>query len=311
MKMITAMNFIVFQKLPRFIGNSLTFISIIIVFVAFSAVGNDAPETDKQKDEVVTQAKKRSTGSIESDESKDRTKKTETRSSENTGGTTEPAKEVITGTADMMERDQKAGITILIGQKEQARTVRFNEQGVEIGFLNADRITLKANPGTGETTEIVAVGNVEIRDQDIFATCDHATLNNLTNIIVLKDNVVVLQNKDRLETKLFTFNRTTGKQTGEGDVKFKVTVIQATPTESVDEAEETGTNKDDTTTGTDMRKEKTGTSETEESAVKKSDQEGKSEENASEETESEEAETGETPEETEPAESEETEDGEE
>lgn len=141
-----------------------------------------------------------------------------------------------------MERYDKEGITILIGE---AKTVRYDEQGVEIGFLNADKITMKSDPETNTTTEIIAEGNVEIRDQDIFATCDHAIMNNLTNIITLKENVVVLQNKDRLETKLFTFNRTTGKQTGEGGVKFKVTVTQVAPvtaegTEDTENAAETG-----------------------------------------------------------------------
>ncbi len=141
----------------------------------------------------------------------------------------EPTTETITGTSKRMERFEKEGITILI---DEAKTIRYDEQGVEIGFLNADKITLKADPETGTTTEVIAVGNVEIRDQDIFATCDHAIMNNLTNTVVLKENVVVLQDKDRLETKLFTFNRTTGRQTGEGGVKFKVTVTQAAPVEA-------------------------------------------------------------------------------
>ena len=161
---------------------------------------------------------------------------------ENTGAPVETGKETITGTAIRMERYDKEGITILIGE---AKTVRYDEQGVEIGFLNADKITMKSDPETDTTTEIIAEGNVEIRDQEIFATCDHAIMNNLTNIITLKENVVVLQNKDRLETKLFTFNRTTGKQTGEGGVKFKVTVTQVAPvategTEDTENAAETG-----------------------------------------------------------------------
>lgn len=166
---------------------------------------------------------------------------------ENTDATPEMPKEKITGTADKMERYDKDGITILIGN---AKTVRYDAQGVEIGFLNADKITMKSDPETGTTTEIIAEGNVEIRDQDIFATCDHAIMNNLTNIITLKENVVVLQNKDRLETKLFTFNRTTGKQTGEGGVKFKVTVTQAAPVnaetdENTESSEQTDEEKTD------------------------------------------------------------------
>ena len=166
---------------------------------------------------------------------------------ENTDTTSEMTKEKITGTADRMERYDKEGITILIGN---AKTVRYNAQGVEIGFLNADKITMKSDPVTDTTIEIIAEVNVEIRDQDIFATCDHAIMNNLTNTITLKENVVVLQNKDRLETKLFTFNRTTGKQTGEGGVKFKVSITQAAPVstetdQSNESGEETGEEKTD------------------------------------------------------------------
>ena len=196
---------------------------------------------------VAEDTKPPATNTVETQTTENTVQKADT--AENTDITSEMPKEKITGTADKMERYDKDGITILIGN---AKTVRYNEQDIEIGFLNADKITLKADPETGTTKEIVAEGNVEIRDQDIFATCDHAIMNNLTNIITLKENVVVLQNKDRLETKLFTFNRTTGKQTGEGGVKFKVTVTQAAPINTeTDENTENGTDageeKPDTT----------------------------------------------------------------
>lgn len=186
------------------------------------------------------------TGAVETQTTENTLQKANT--AEESSVTTETTKEQITGTSNRMERYEKEGITILIGD---AKTVRYNEQGVEIGFLNADKITLKSDPVTDQTAEIVAEGNVEIRDQAIFATCDHAIMNNLTNTITLMENVVVLQNKDRLETKLFTFNRTTGKQTGEGGVKFKVTVTQAAPIipETEDNAE-TGTNTDESETST-------------------------------------------------------------
>lgn len=176
------------------------------------------------------------------------TETTDDESSNDDGTTPEPTTETITGTSKRMERYEKDGITILI---DEAKTIRYDEQGVEIGFLNADKITLKSDPEMGTTTEVIAVGNVEIRDQDIFATCDHAIMNNLTNTVVLRDNVVVLQNKDRLETTLFTFNRTTGKQTGEGGVKFKVTVTQAAPVETeTDENTEGGANAGEEETST-------------------------------------------------------------
>ena len=163
---------------------------------------------------------------------------------ENTDAPAEMTKEIITGTSKRMESYEQEGLTILI---DEAKTVRQNEQGIEIGYLNADKITLKRDLETGTTKEIVAEGNVEIRDQDIFATCDHAIMDNLTSTIILKENVVVLQNKDRLETKFFTFNRVTGKQTAEGDVRFKVTVTQAAPVspEADENAENDGTAPDE------------------------------------------------------------------
>ena len=196
---------------------------------------------------------------------------------EESSTTIETTKEQITGTSIRMERYEKEGITILIGE---AKTVRYNEQGVEIGFLNADKITLKSDPETDQTIEIVAEGNVEIRDQNIFATCDHAIMNNLTNTITLKENVVVLQNKDRLETKLFTFDRTTGKQTGEGGVKFKVTVTQAAPTPAEADADaETDTGTDEAETST------TAPEKTQKPAGKEADAENGADEKSETDTE--------------------------
>ncbi len=226
-------------KLLQFVRNSIVFFCAVIYLLTFSVVADEAPNTEKKDDEVVQQTEKKPAVPAKSTENKDAKKGTDTPSPDSDGAMTEPTKEVIVGDSDEMDRDMKAGITILIGN---VKTVRLNEQGIEIGFLNADKVTLKSDTKTGKTTEIIAVGNVEIRDQDIFATCDHATMNNLTNIITLKDNVVVLQNKDRLETKLFTFNRTTGKQKGVGNVKFKVTVTQATP----EEAAEASSDSEDT-----------------------------------------------------------------
>lgn len=128
--------------------------------------------------------------------------------------------EEINGSADNLERFEKDGITILTGNVKILRTD---------GYLNADKVTFYTDPVTGDTVRTVAENNVEIRDAEIFATCEHATMNHLTNTIILKTDVVVLQNKDRLETVLFTYNRTTGEQTAEGDVKFKVRVIEAEP----------------------------------------------------------------------------------
>ena len=230
MKIICKLNAEMYRKLPHFIAIMFVFLGVILCLTTLPVWAAEAPESEQKDDEVVTQTEENPEPQVETTED---SKSSEKSDDENTQ--TEPIKEVIIGDSDFMDRDQKSGITILTGN---VKTVRLNEEEVEIGFLNADKVTLKSDTKTGETIEIIAEGNVEIRDQDIFATCDHATMNNLTNIIVLKDNVVVLQNEDRLETKLFTLNRTTGKQTGVGDVKFKVTVTQASPPDSTEESEE-------------------------------------------------------------------------
>jgi hypothetical protein len=210
---------------------------LLLLFVCITPLILNAEDTETETSPATTNgvasATENNVQEAESTENSDRA------GSDSDGSTAEPTKETITGTSKRMERYEKDGITILI---DEAKTVRHNEQGIEIGFLNADKITLMSDLETGTTTEIIAVGNVEIRDQDIFATCDHAIMDNLTSTIILTDNVVVLQNKDRLETKFFTFNRVTGKQTAEGDVKFKVTVTQAPPVDSeADENTENGT----------------------------------------------------------------------
>ena len=317
-KIISKMKTDMPRKLPQFVRNWFVFFGVIICLAAFSVIADETPDTEKKDDEVVQQAEKKPTAPVKSAENKDVTKNADTPSSKSDTAETEPTKEVITGTADKMERYEKTGITILIGN---AKTVRKTVQGIEIGFLNADEITLKADTETGETKEIIAVGNVEIRDLEIFATCDHATMNNLTNIIVLKDNVVVLQKNDRLETKLFTFNRTTGKQTGEGDVKFKVTVTQAAPTATPEESEETSSDSKDasetssktdengdspeTKKKSDSKKEETEekstpseTDKEEKDAESESEENKESEPTESEETESTELEEGENKEET-------------
>ena len=211
--------------------NCIAFIAILMCLILIPAIADEETDVENTDEAVVEQVEEKT---VEPNNTEDDKKTTEEEETKTDTEETPPniKKEVITGTSDEMERDQKTGITILIGK---AKTLRHNEDGKLIGFLNADRITIKTDVDTGETKEIIAVGNVEIRDDKIFATCDHAVMDNLTNIITLKDNVEVLQNNDRLETKLFTFNRTTGKQTGVGDVKFKVTITQTVPEEGSEE----------------------------------------------------------------------------
>ena len=114
--------------------------------------------------------------------------------------------------ADRFEQRDKEGLTIFTGAVQIERPD---------GFLNADKVTIYENVETNETVKTVAEGNVELRDGDIFVTCAHATLNHLTDIIEFRDNVVVLQNQDRLEADTFTYNRQTGERSGEGNIKVR------------------------------------------------------------------------------------------
>ncbi len=249
------------QKLPNFVGELLVFLALLLCLTTLHVTAAEAPEAENVQE--TEQAPDTSPENTEDNSSNTLDKQVDETEKEEV----EVTKEVITGTSDRMESDEKVGITILIGN---VKTKRHTEDGVEIGFLNADTVTLISDPETGETVEIVAVGNVEIRDDKIFATCDHATLDNLTSIITLKDNVIVLKKNDRLETKLFTFNRVTGKQTGVGDVKFKVTVTQAAPTES-EESEDTDSDETESSIEPDSSENKVDTPETEKKDEKKAE----------------------------------------
>ena len=132
--------------------------------------------------------------------------------------------------ADRFEQREKEGVTIFTGNVQIERPN---------GFLNADEVTIYENVKTNETERTVAEGNVELRDGDIFVTCAHATLNHLTDIIYFQDDVVVLQNEDRLEADKFWYNRLTGERSGEGNIKVRLRVkSQKEPdTESQEEAE--------------------------------------------------------------------------
>ncbi len=117
--------------------------------------------------------------------------------------------------ADRFEQREKEGVTIFTGNVQIERPN---------GFLNADKVTIYENVDTNETVKTVAEGNVELRDGDTFVTCAHAILNHLTDIIDFSDDVIVLQNEDRLEADTFKYNRRTGERSGEGNIKVRIRV---------------------------------------------------------------------------------------
>ena len=146
------------------------------------------------------------------------------------GDETTPDEEVIdVKHADRFEQREKEGVTIFTGNVQIERPN---------GFLNADKVTIYENVDTNETVKTVAEGNVELRDGDIFVTCAHATLNHLTDIIYFQDNVVVLQNEDRLEADKFWYNRLTGERSGEGNIKVRFRVKSQEEPEAESQEEE-------------------------------------------------------------------------
>ena len=131
--------------------------------------------------------------------------------------------------ADRFEQREKEGVTIFTGNVQIERPD---------GFLNADKVTIYENVDTNETVRTVAEGNVELRDGDTFVTCAHAILNHLTDIIDFSENVIVLQNEDRLEADTFTYNRRTGERSGEGNIKVRIRVKSQKEPEAEPQEEE-------------------------------------------------------------------------
>ena len=131
--------------------------------------------------------------------------------------------------ADRFEQREKEGVTIFTGNVQIERPN---------GFLNADKVTIHENIETNTTERTVAEGNVELRDGDIFVTCAHATLNHLTDIIDFHDDVIVLQNEDRLEADTFKYNRRTGERSGEGNIKVRFRVKQQSESDTSSQTEE-------------------------------------------------------------------------
>ncbi len=114
---------------------------------------------------------------------------------------------IICEHADQFDQDEKTGVTVLTGN------VRLKMSN---GFLNADKITVYRNVETDELTETIAEGNVEMQEGQAIASSDRAVLNHIDDIVNLHDNVVVIQNEDRMEAAHTIFNRRAGVQTAEG-----------------------------------------------------------------------------------------------
>ena len=116
--------------------------------------------------------------------------------------------------------DENTEVTILTGMVKIKMTN---------GFLNAEKVTMFKDIATNTYQRTLAEENVELKDKDIFATCNQATLNHTDDTVDLKEKVVVIQEDDRLEADHFIFNRRTGERMGDGNVKFRVRIRSANP----------------------------------------------------------------------------------
>jgi len=125
--------------------------------------------------------------------------------------------DVIEGEADEFEQNEKTGVIILMGNVEIDR---------KDGYLNADKVTIYRNVDTRKVLKTVAEGNVDMKDGEILATCEHAVLNETDDTIELTGKVVITQGKDRVEAPKITYDKKAGIRKGKRDdkqrVKFRV-----------------------------------------------------------------------------------------
>ncbi|MFQ6042669.1 MAG: LptA/OstA family protein [Candidatus Poribacteria bacterium] len=180
------------QKTKYLFGKSWTprFIAVFLFFVIF--FNSTINAQDKTSEDTV---KEKSASDVNSDEEY----------------------EIIDGVADNFKQDEKKGIIVLWGNVKITR---------ENGYLNADKATIYRDVETDDVIKTVAEGNVDMKDGDLFATCDHAVLNETDDTIELTGSVVVIQREDRVEAPYIKYNRKTGIREGKGNdtevVRFRV-----------------------------------------------------------------------------------------
>jgi len=148
--------------------------------------------------------------------------------------------ESIDGVAEYYKQDENTGIIVLRGN------VKINREN---GYLNADKVTVYKDVETDDVIQTVAEGNVDMKDGDLLATCDHAVLNETDDIVELTGSVVVIQKEDRVESPYIKYNRTTGIREGKGNdtdlVHFRVRLKKKKQEEPSEETSEDKSEKKD------------------------------------------------------------------
>lgn len=115
--------------------------------------------------------------------------------------------------------DRKSGITILKGEAK----IRNNGD-----YLNADQITMYKDVKTGELVKIEAVGNVDMSEKGMKATCKHAIFFETEERIELEGAddapAIVDDGKNRMEAPAITYFRKEDRIEARGKVSGHVTV---------------------------------------------------------------------------------------
>lgn len=129
--------------------------------------------------------------------------------------------------------DRKSGVTILKGDAK----IRSNGN-----HLDADEITMYKDVETGELVKIDAVGNVNLKEGDMAATCEHAIFYETEERIELEGTedspAVVDDGKNRMEAPAITYFRKEDRIEARGNVSGHVTIAAKEGEIAEEEAEE-------------------------------------------------------------------------
>ena len=133
--------------------------------------------------------------------------------------------------------DRKTGITILKGDAK----VRSNGD-----HLNADQITIYRDVKTGELIKIDAVGNVDMNEKGMAATCEHAILYEAEERIELEGSedspAEIDDGKNKMKAPAITYFQKEDRIEAKGNVTGQVVIVtkESETVEGEEETEEKG-----------------------------------------------------------------------
>lgn len=132
--------------------------------------------------------------------------------------------------------NRKAGITVLKGEAK----IRHSNGD----YLNADQITMYKDVKTGELIKIEAVGNVDMKEKDMTAVCEHAIFYEAEERIELESSgdspAVVDDGKNRMEAPSITYFRKEDRLEAKGNVSGHVTIEGKESEAAAEETEDLG-----------------------------------------------------------------------